>query len=319
MNNITKDTPQIIIQKQFQELININYKDFNRIFTDGSKINEPDSTSAAIYIQNKNITTIWKLPPKIEITHAELFAIKQGLKYVINNKLTKTIILTDSQSSLQLIKNPKPLNYKQITYEIQKQIHFRTTRKQEIKIQWIPSHKNIKGNEIVDLAAKKAHEINNPMSIPPDPNYIIKETKKKNNKQWESNLKRILSTKNYLIKDNSEKPWTRAKYRKLDTCITRLITKHTRLKQHLYRMKMDNDPFCRWCKNQEETIEHMLLYCPRFNSHRTNLKDALRRVKINDIDINLLITGADQPSKIKYYILRHTKIFLQTTKLSEII
>jgi len=44
-------------------------------------------------------------------------------------------------------------------------------------VQWIPSHKNIKGNEIADLAAKKAHEINNPMSIPQDPNCIIKEIK----------------------------------------------------------------------------------------------------------------------------------------------
>jgi len=157
------------------------------------------------------------------------------------------------------------------------------------------------------------------MPIPQDPNCVIKEIKIKNTKQWESNLKRILNTKNYLIKDNIQKPWARAKNRKLDTCMTRLITKHTRLKQHLHRMNMENDPFCRWCKNQEETIEHMFLHCPRFNSHRTKLKHALRRVNIKDIDINLLITGADQPSITKYYILRHTKIFLQTTKLIDII
>jgi len=128
MDNITKNTPQITIQKQYQELININYKNYNRIFTDGSKIKEPESTSAAIFIQNKNITTIWKLPHRIEITHAELFAIKQGLVYITNNNLTHTVILTDSQSSLQLIQNPKPLSYKQIVYEIQKQIYFLSTQ-----------------------------------------------------------------------------------------------------------------------------------------------------------------------------------------------
>jgi len=119
------------------------------MFTDGSKLKEPESTSAAIFIQNKNITTIWKLPPRIEITCAELFAIKQGLVYITNNNLTHTVILTDSQSSLQLIQNPKPQNYKQITYEIQKQIYFLSTHKQKIMVQWIPSNKNIKERKLL--------------------------------------------------------------------------------------------------------------------------------------------------------------------------
>jgi len=186
-------------------------------------------------------------------------------------------------------------------------------------LQWIPSHKNIKGNEIVDQAAKKAHEINNPISIPQDTKYTIKEIKSKNLKQWEIDLKRILNTKNYFIKDNDQKPWIRAKYRKLDTCLTRITTKHTRLKQHLYRIKMENDPFCRWCRNQEETIEHMILHCPRFNSQRTKLKQALTQINIQEFNTNLLITGANQTSIIKYYILRHTKIFLQRTRLIDII
>nr|XP_027211427.1 uncharacterized protein LOC113804734 [Penaeus vannamei] len=139
---LTKNTPQVVIQKYYQEMININYKDYTKIFTDGSKIKEPESTSAAIFIQDKEITTIWKLPANIEITHAELYAIKQGLNYIINNNLNKTVILTDSQSSLQLLQNRKPLNYIQIIYDIQKQMHTIEIKKQTIKIQWIPSQKH---------------------------------------------------------------------------------------------------------------------------------------------------------------------------------
>lgn len=96
-------------------------------------------------------------------------------------------------------------------------MHTIEIKKQTIKIQWIPSHKNIKGNEIADLAAKKGHELNNTMKVSQDPNYTIKEIKSKNFKQWESNLKRLLNSKNYLIKDNNIKPWVRAKNRKMDT------------------------------------------------------------------------------------------------------
>ncbi|XP_063615580.1 uncharacterized protein LOC134788675 [Penaeus indicus] len=58
---------------------------------DGSKVKEPESVSAAIYVQNANITTIWKLTKNINITEAELFAIKQGLQYIQNNKISNSI------------------------------------------------------------------------------------------------------------------------------------------------------------------------------------------------------------------------------------
>lgn len=180
---------------------------------------------------------------------------KQGLNYVIHSSLTKTVILTDSQSP-QLIQNTKTLNNKQITYAIEKQIYILATQKQTIMIPWIPSQKNIRGNEI-----------NNPMPVSQDLKYPIQEIKLKNFTQWEQNLKSILLTKDYLIKDNSIKPWIRARRRKLDSCITRILTKHTRIKHH-HRLKMENDPTCRWRKNPEETIKHMIKQWPRFNSQR---------------------------------------------------
>lgn len=91
---------------------------------------------------------------------------KQGLNYVIHNSLTKTVILTDSQSP-QLIQNTKTLNNKQITYAIQKQIYILATQKQTIMIPWIPSQKNIRGNEI-----------NNPMPVSQDLKYPINQIEK---------------------------------------------------------------------------------------------------------------------------------------------
>lgn len=49
------------------------------------------------------------------------------------------------------------------------------------------------------------------------------------------------------------------------------------------------------------------------------LIQALRQVNIPDMDINLLVKGADYLSTIKSYILRHINIFLKGTKLTDII
>lgn len=43
-----------------------------------------------------------------------------------------------------------------MTFEIQELIYTMVNQNQIIMLQWIPSHKNIKGNEIVDQAAKKS-------------------------------------------------------------------------------------------------------------------------------------------------------------------
>ncbi|XP_037778613.1 uncharacterized protein LOC119575191, partial [Penaeus monodon] len=187
MENMNKNTPHQMIQQHFHLLENTTYQNYDKIYSDGSKIKEPKST-AAIYIQNKNIT-----------------------------------------------------------------------------IQWIPAHKSITGNEIADLAAKKAHELENSITITQDTNNIIKDIKDKIKRQWEEQIQRTLITKTYYLKDNTPQPWSRSENRKLDVCLTRILTKHTRLKKHLHRLNLETDPNCRWCQFPEETIEHLTLQCPRFH------------------------------------------------------
>lgn len=52
-------------------------------------------------------------------------------------------------------------------------------------IQWIPSYRNIKGNDMSDLAAKKAHGINRSKLIPQNPKCAMKGIELKNCKQRE--------------------------------------------------------------------------------------------------------------------------------------
>lgn len=62
--------------------------------------------------------------------------IKHGIIYIQNNILPKSVILSDSKSTLHLISKLKPKHYKHIMFEIQALLYTLTN-------QWTPSHKNI--------------------------------------------------------------------------------------------------------------------------------------------------------------------------------
>lgn len=139
------------------------------------------TVSAAINIQNTNITTIWKLSKYINIREAELFAINQGLRYVQNNRLNDSVIFTDSPSALQLITNQtqkSPTNHIPHTTDNTHTDTPETKHKNTLN----SIAKGIRGNEIIQQTSKKAHELTNPTAITKDINNITKEIKNKNRK-----------------------------------------------------------------------------------------------------------------------------------------
>lgn len=105
---------RLILQVRFGLLVVSFFKKikliYSKIFTDGSKIKESHSSWAVIYNEQKKITTIWKLPRNAQILEAELYAIKQGLKYMEVDNLTNSVIFTDSLSSILILQNLKPNN-----------------------------------------------------------------------------------------------------------------------------------------------------------------------------------------------------------------
>ena len=60
--------------------------------------------------------------------------------------------MTDSMTSLNAIKNDQTKSMKEYCYEVH-QLLFELKSVINIRIQWIPSHKGIRGNEIADAAA----------------------------------------------------------------------------------------------------------------------------------------------------------------------
>ena len=102
---IPDDEHRIYARVEFQAYMDDNYQQFQKIYTDGSKITEPNpSVASAIYIPYINRTSCWRMRNEHSILSAELFAILQALKYINNEtSVSKWIILTDSMSALRII------------------------------------------------------------------------------------------------------------------------------------------------------------------------------------------------------------------------
>ena len=138
-----------VFKSRFNE-VKQKYLDFCHIYTDGSKV-ETKIVSAYVCPYGK---IGYRLKDGCSIFIAEVEAINKALTYVKVSTRKSFVIFSDSMSVLQAIesqesKNPLVNMVLQACREILSNGKF-------ITLCWIPSHRDITGNEYADRAAKDA-------------------------------------------------------------------------------------------------------------------------------------------------------------------
>ncbi|KAF2356876.1 Ribonuclease H domain [Trinorchestia longiramus] len=95
---------------------------------------------------------------KKQVIECELHAIHEALSWISENSAPsdKYVIFTDSLSSLYLIRSTKPKYYIPLVYNIQNKL-INIISSHCIRLQFIPGHRGVLGNEAVDSTAKAAH------------------------------------------------------------------------------------------------------------------------------------------------------------------
>ena len=320
--NVTKKQSEVELRQAALETIQEKYNEYLHIYTDGSKKQNPLSTTAAYCVPSRNIERSWKLHPNITIEGAEISAIVKALEWIkiLNEEPKPVVILTDSKVSLQLIKHRRPKNYEFGINSIQEHIRELYGAGWHLILQYIPSHCGVQGNHLADTLANLAHNFREILDYPLERKEIELLVEKAAKRQWDlrwqvDRRECELGSRKLLLKDWK---WTRLKSRALDVAITRLRVGCCRLRSYMHSMRLADSPNCLKCPlNTEETVTHFLIECPSLNAQRNSLKRNLRNYGIVQITSDLLLGASNEDEHIKVKITNELGKFLVNSKRLE--
>lgn len=243
------------------------------IYTDGSVSNQGVG-SACIWNENQYL---YGLPKGASNFTAEAFAVMKSIKLITKehkkqNARTNYIIASDSKSTLQALKSENS-NHPHI-----KMIKKFLVQYAEIQISlvWIPSHRNIPGNEAADKAAKSASK------LPPTYNSLTLQDASRNikqkinevwNQQWQANRENKLREVKY---DTTTWPDSERTTRWEEVALCRLRIGHTKT-THEHLLKKEQPPICTGC-GWTLTVKHWLTECPSNRDIRKDLPDSLKEI-----------------------------------------
>ena len=306
---------QVWYNRIFSELIEEIYPLHLNIYTDGSKL-ENGSTAAAFYIPEFKTVTTYLLHPSHTVLGAELRAIKMALEFILethSHSQQPVLILTDSKSALQLITQLRP-SYKGIIYKIHEIIK---VYQGEIRFQWVKAHIGVKGNEVADKAAKQAHLNDRTLREGLEQEESFGCLNSGFLSLWTTLWRQEVNSSGKgrfimeIYSDIKSRPWQQHKNRTIECAAARLRIGHAGVNKHLFRFNMKEHEICDHCE-EEETIQHFLLSCPKYNNTRETLKNRMQFLNV-PLSVKNILGGANVSRVIQFKITQALSKFLAST------
>ena len=308
------------ITQLFHDISQTRYANCIAAYTDGSRVEEPAcSTSAAVVVPSRGVCLSWKLRPEVQVLESELFAILQALTWAQNNLLLSEnlVIYTDSQSSLFLIKDRRPEHYLPLVFEIQAKL-FSLNSSHLIKLQFIPSHCGIPGNEAADLAAREAHILRYRTVTTPSREELVRAINDAISVSWCTSWHQEMrsSGKGLFLAQVKDKlgswPWASHPNRVIETAIARLRTGHAGVRSHLARFGLAPNPLCT-C-GTVETVHHLIFECTNHTAPRAQM---LNKLAVLNVIPNLkhLLGGGPFPLLTQSAIVEALALFLNSSHI----
>ena len=281
-----------------------NHADYTFIYTDGSR---RDGHTGAAYTLNDGYGSR-RLSDFHSVYTAELIAIYSAIRHVLRHKIHRSIICTDSISSLQALSS-----IHNSSHPIVSQIRVLVTSLSSLpgnyilKFFWIPGHCGIQGNETADRLAKESllFPARNDLDCP------VNDVLNKLHENFRSFLQFDWNTVNHFhlhrIKPTlGHWPSAHQNTRLKEILLARLRLGHTKI-THSHIIEQRPPSSCHRCRTRY-TIQHFLLECPLYNVQRQRI---VRHVTANRLPLTLQTLLGDSDPDLLELLFE----FLHTTKL----
>lgn len=262
-------------EAKLNKFIEDNGSNAEIFFTDASKaLNQDQSCVGATFLQKSSgYFRLFKYPYLYSIFSGEGMAILECLNYILDKKITKALIFSDSLSFLQsVLSNPfDKNNFSFLSLTVKHKIKLCADLNISIVLAWIPGHRGIQGNESADQLAGLA-TTNGSANFCNIYNHDLLNVAKVSlidswNQEWSDPNQRKGRFFFNFHPVASMKPWfSKLKLNKRTTSIiTRLRLGHCSSPAHLSRLKIRDSPLCD-CGMEDGDIEHILLNCSLYQN-----------------------------------------------------
>nr|XP_053624902.1 uncharacterized protein LOC128683363 [Plodia interpunctella] len=295
-----------VLKFEIMNEIQEKYRGWHMLFTDGSKSDE--GAGAAFYDCTTNFSEGFKVDPCLSIMSVELIAILKAVSYIRGLGIQRCVIFTDSKSALQHLARCASGNSRgiSIAYDILALLYEVVQTDVELRLQWVPSHIGLVGNEKVDSLAKEARTSGSSTTISPD--YVEKFSKFKNitYNLWKEYFNRRSLEKGIWYKTLQSQPpqvpwFSNVKLsRNLIKVAFRLRSGHYLCNKFKFMMKKSDTPNCERCGVLED-VQHILIDCIKYKCERDQL---VRELMLNYNDVGLAQSILSKPNSIvarKFY------------------
>ena len=300
----------ISIIKHKDELKNVQFKlmpahsSIINIYTDGSKTDSGCGygyTTKSHGIKQQSYANLGSIAT---VFQAEVSAIEAAATHLsVLNPSGKIIkVFVDSQAAIKAVSS---YTVDSLCVERAKNALNILGKNNHLEVIWVPAHIGHRGNEVADRLAKLGASLNDKRVIYPEPylpvplsyiNRIISDwSLKEHQKKW-MNPKdaRFCRQTRMFVQCTNNKVWKHIQNRDrryvMYTC--QILTGHAGTNKHLFRMKLSEHPSCDNCGFHEETVEHLIGYCPRYNSLRLQLfgNNTIRHTDFHKLSLKKIFT-----------------------------
>ncbi|XP_014880361.1 uncharacterized protein LOC106941759 [Poecilia latipinna] len=291
-----------------QEYLN-GYYNYIQIYTDASK-NTANKVGIAFIVPQLQIKVGKRISDGVSVYTGEMLALLLAVQWVEEVRPLKSIICSDSSSSLFSLQNNKSDSRPDILIEIQQTLYRINMMGLTVNFVWVPAHHGIKGNEMADRMAKESTnrvkiDINVSFSITEIKGTIKKKTRERWQKLWDEEKKgRWL----YKIQKNIGQMRRTERIRREEIIISRFRIGHTGLNRSLFLIGKHQTGKCD-C-GEDETLEHVIFSCRNYLMQRNNLIRNLSSMKMKFDIVDLLQKDSGSRGyEALFYFLKQCKLF----------
>lgn len=255
--SVLVDLSMLQVQREFgniahlvEDRLNTVYQSAVPVFTDGSKDPNTGRTGFAFSVPTMQVSVKRRTSDHLSVFTVEMMAIVSALQWVEESRFKKVVLCSDSCSALMSLQSSKSDSRQDIIYEICETLYRIKNRNIWVTFMWVPAHRGVVGNELVDALAKEALKMEEVMGIALSKSEAKSLIKVKIMKEWQHEWDTAIIGR-HLYAVQSEVGTVRSANRttKEERILTRLRIGHAGLNKTLHLIGKHPSGLCEQCQD----------------------------------------------------------------------